>query len=346
MKFAFVPAVESKSSALERLAFASILQKIGGRKTDSVESIVAQRWPQDRTTRQLVTRADQTVGSTGAAGWGAEVAGDAWGEFLGTLQPYSAMAQIMAQGTVSPFDGRAEKRHPVRTSAAAPMAWVEETDAIPVTEYVMGNATLVPKKMAVISLFSRELARYSDAENIFGTIFREDAGLSLDAAYLSADAVSDAAHAGLLDGVTATTQSANVPAENLANLAAAVASGGSGEVVFITSQARAAQYPLLHPESKATMLGSAAVPADRVIAIDPRGLVHGFSGMPDIDIAREGSVHMSDTPLEVVSGTGPTTADPVRSLYQTDAMAMRMFLEIAFAKRRSTAVAYSDGINW
>jgi hypothetical protein len=345
MKIAIAMPPKPKPSSYERAVWASVLAKsdpkFNGRDAEAVAETL---WPADRNPAMLI-KATQTPGSSATVGWGKEVAGEAFGAFLGSLSPYSAVAQIMAQGTLSPFEGSGSKRHPVRTSAAAPMAWVEQLDVIPVINYAVGNATLTPKKMAVISVISRELTKYSDAMAIFNSIFLSDAGLSFDAAYLSTAAVSAARHPGLLDGVTAISLPSVDANEDLAGLASVVAPNGSGEFAFITGQANAARYGLRHPESRAVVLGSAAVPADRLICIDPRALIHGHASTPDIDISTDGTVHMSDTPLELVADD-TTKADPVRSLFQTDGIGIRMFLDIAFAKRRSNAVAYADGVQW
>ncbi|WP_373503642.1 phage major capsid protein [Aestuariivirga sp.] len=348
MKIAYVQGVEPQPSAFERLAFASVLKATSSNKSEDVDDIITRRWPTDRTAA-LVAKATVAPGASGTAGWAAEVAGTAWGGFLASLAPFSVMASIMPRGTVSPFDGFSRKLHPYRSSTAAPMSWVKELDVIPVAAYTIASATLTPKKMATLTIFSRELMKHSDAEAIFNQIFREDAGLSLDAAYFSTDSATDARHAGLLNGLTAGTGYGGADAAamqtDLAALASTVAANGSGEVVFIGSPERAALFPVRFAESKVTMMGSAAVPATRVIALDPRALVHGFNPVPDIDVSTEGTVHMSDTPLEIVDDSA-TVADPVRSLFQTDAIGLRCFLEIGFAKRRSNAVAFVDGVTW
>jgi hypothetical protein len=42
----------------------------------------------------------------------------------------------------------------------------------------------------------------------------------------------------------------------------------------------------------------------------------------------------------------PTTADPVRALYQTVCVAVRMIVEIGFVPRRDGAVAFIDNPGW
>jgi len=322
------------------------------RKGESLEKIVAARWPRDERAKALITKADQTIGTTSVAGWAGEIATESWGEFISSLEPYSAVAGIMDRGMVSPMGQAKSKKLPLRTSAKVAMAWVAEGAPIPVRSYTVAAVTLTPKRMAVISVISRELAKYSDAEKIIGTIFREDAGLSLDSAYFSADAVSTARHPGLLNGVTALVGYGGgdevALQQDLAALMGAVAAGGSGDIVLIASAARALQYKAKFPNyaAQVQILGSAAVPADRLIAIDAQALVHGFGSEPSFDASEETLLHMSDVPLEIVSGTGPTTADPVLSAFQAGAVALRCEMEVAFGKRRTNAVAFVDNISW
>ena len=302
-------------------------------------------WPKDEQTVQVI-KATQTPGLTG--GWGGTVAVTAYGEFLASLAPYSAIAQIASRGLVTTLEGIGLKKFPRRTSAQVPMSWTAEGEPIKVTEYTFGEVTLTPKKMSVLTIFSRELAKRSDAENVFGLLFREDSGLSIDAAYLSSTAASSAAHPGLLSGLSATATGigdGSAVKGDLSAPAAAVSAGGSGEVVFITSPVLAAKLPIIQPEITATVLASAAVPSDRLIAIDPRALIHGFAPVPDISASTDAVVHMSDSPLELVDDSA-VKGDPLRSMYQTNSIALRNIIDIAFGTRRSGSVAFMDGVIW
>ena len=173
----------------------------------------------------------------------------------------------------------------------------------------------------------------------------------MDAAYFSADAVSAARHPGLLDGVTAIAGYAGgdetAMQQDLKALINAVAAGGSTEVVLIASTARALNFKAKFSTSAAQLqiLGSAAVPADRVIAIDAQALVHGFGSEPSFDSSEETLLHLSNVPLELVDASA-VKADPVMSAWQVGAIALRCELEVAFGKRRTNAVAYVDGVTW
>lgn len=351
-RIAYVEGLDRGPSSLERACLAHAMRAADTNPHGtSAEEIAAKRWSHDKRAG-LILRANASPGGSGTSGFGAEVAGEVWGDFLESLEPFSAIAAIASRGLVSPLPGFGERKFPARTSAKASMAWVAENEPIPARSYTMGAVTIEPKKMAVISVFSRELARRADFEAIAGRILREDAGMSFDAAYLSTTAASTAAHAGLLDGLTAGAGFAGgdltALETDIAALLAEIAPGGNGDAVIIMSPARAARFKIKAPLLAAAfpVLASTALADTRIVAVDPSALIHGFTGAPDIEASAESVLHMSDVPLEIVADSGPTTADPVRSMYQTAAIALRCILEIGFGKRRSNAVAYLDDPTW
>lgn len=105
---------------------------------------------------------------------------------------------------------------------------------------------------------------------------------------------------------------------------------------------------IIAPELAASvdMVASGAVPTTRVIAVDAQALIVALDPEPDIQFGPHATVHMSDVPLELVSATGPTTADPIRSVWQSGSMSLRLLFDIAFVKRRANAAAYLDGAGW
>jgi hypothetical protein len=94
------------------------------------------------------------------------------------------------------------------------------------------------------------------------------------------------------------------------------------------------------------VLTSTNATANRLIAIDAEDFATATGDVPEFDVSEQATIHMSDTPLEVVSGTGPTTADPVRSMFQTNSIALRMILRLTWKMRRSGMVQWIDGTSW
>ncbi|MBR1241587.1 hypothetical protein JQ620_15770 [Bradyrhizobium sp. AUGA SZCCT0274] len=300
--------------------------------------------------QRIIQRAAVAPGTTTTSGWAAELARDAWRDFLTDLAPYSGAARLIAKALAASVNDVQEAFYPVRAAGATAPAWVGEGDAIPVRSATFSNITIGPaKKQASIVVWSRELGRRSDARNIFEVMMREDTIAGIDGAFFATTAGSAAAHAGLLNGVTAGLGYAGgdefAIKKDLAGLSDAVATGGSGDVTFIVAPQRFARLKILAPDifEKLDIAPSAAVPTDRIIAADAAALLVSVDDAPDLDVGDHATLHMSDTPLPI-SDSG--VADPVRSAFQTDSMALRVSHFMAFAKRRSTAVAYLDSATW
>lgn len=339
----------SRPSALERAAAAKMKAFAFG--SHDLEARALKLIGDDREVAGVLTRANQTLGTTG--GWATELANGSLGQFLASLVPESAAARLIAQGLKITFKPGAESVSvPVRNGAPTALPWRAEGDPIAVRQYVTAYATtLTPKSFGGITVITKELAKRSDAQAIFTAMLREDLSASLDLAYFSDTASSSAAHPGLLNGVSALAAYGSADEvgmkTDLTALTDAIAAGGSGQVVFVVSAKRAMRMPILSPTMDLTILTSPAVADDVVIAVDPASIVHAFGDEPpEIDVSETAVVHLSTVPLEIVSDTGPTTADPVRSFYQTAAIGIRILGEAAFGKRRTNAVAWLSGAMW
>lgn len=318
----------------ERAAFAMVMAAANGQDEDFACRI----FPDDAVL-PILLRAAQSPGSTG--GWASTLALQTTGAFLRSLSPQSAAAALMDRGIEVDFGRFEQVTMPGRAETPSRLPWVAEGQPIPVSKETVTGTQIGPaRKMGVIVVFSSTLAKRSSAQSTFIALLRESTAASLDAAYFSADAGDDVTHAGLLYGVSPTTTASGNVKDDLASLAGAVSVGGSGQVVFIMGPARAAKLPILVPELRSVVLPSSAVPENRVIAIDPLSLIHGAGTEPDISASNAALLHMSDDPNAIVASG--STADPVRSLYQTDAIALSCLIDVTFAKRRPGAVAFMD----
>jgi hypothetical protein len=85
------------------------------------------------------------------------------------------------------------------------------------------------------------------------------------------------------------------------------------------------------------VLASAAVGNDLFCAA-PRAVVAALGPDPDVGSAHAGELHMNDTPLPIVNGGAP--AAPARSLFQTDAIALKMRWPVTWALRDARAIAW------
>ena len=297
----------------------------------------------------MVHRAATGPGTLSGTGWAADVAQTAVSEFVASLGPMSAASQLFAQALQVPLrPGTSDVRIPGAIPTGIAGAFVEEGEPIPVTAWNFAAATLSSKKLAILTAITRELAKTGRAEREVRRLLREAAALTLDAYLFSDDAATDAAPAGLFYGLTPiTTQAFDSDAlvNDLTALVAAVAPIGGDRLAYVASPARAAQISMRVPALRFPVFASSAIPDTRIAAVALDALAVGIDPTPDIYVDSQASVHMSSEPLELVSDN-PTTADPVRSFYQTASIGIRLILDCDWALRDPGAVAMVEGVAW
>jgi hypothetical protein len=183
---------------------------------------------------------------------------------------------------------------------------------------------------------------------------REDVAASLDAWVFSTQAgTPGTSPPGLLQGVTPVTASTATDKTeamliDLERLAGVIADSGGANVVFIaaTRQALAARARLFNLD-QFTIWPSAALAAGTVVCVCPDAFVSHVSPEPLIDVSTETALHFeSASPAALASGTGPSVATPISSLYQQDLVAIRVELELAYVMRAAGMVSFLTGATW
>jgi hypothetical protein len=232
--------------AIPRAAWASLQSAMkGGNAVDHC----ARLFPRDEIARAMLERAATTGATTTGAGWAAELINAAVWSWLGSLAPESAMATILARGSlIVQITDQAPISIPGRASPPGGMAgWVGEGAPIAAKKFAFTSVSLAPKKLGCIIVFSRELARLSSAQEIFNMMLREEAAAEFDRAFLSSAAGDLIVHRGLLAGLTPIVGSA-IFLDDLAKLAESVGgTTGSGEVMFVMCPGRSAAAKLRQP---------------------------------------------------------------------------------------------------
>jgi hypothetical protein len=321
------------------------------------EQVAREKWPGDERTLAVV-KATTSPAAVGTSGWASQLAPAALADFLGSLQPQSAAAKLVAAGTQLSLNGVASLGIPQRSTVpATDAAWVSETGAIPVRQSTVAETFLGPaKKLAAIAVLSRETAEHSSGESVISAILSEDISASLDATLFSNLAATSARPAGLLNGVSAAATATTGGGEaalrgDLDALAGAVAnSGGVDGIVFIASPAYALRTSLYRTTTQGLNIWAAApgaVADGTIIAIQSRAFVSAFPGIR-IETANNATLHMEDTSPLALSATGTpnTVAAPIRSLWQTDSIAIRAILSIAYTTRAPHAVSFITKATW
>lgn len=348
-----------RSAVVNAVAFAS---------NKAPEEVLERLYGNDEATG-IIVKAAVAPAMTSVSGWAAELVNTAMTEFLETLRPMSVYPELAAVGggrlSFGPNQGA------IKIPARAPTpsiggSFIGEGAPIPVRRLALTSATLSPKKLGVITTFTREIARYSTPaiEGILRNEILADTAITLDSILLDNVAGDAIRPAGLLNGVTAiTATTGGGQAAILADIrklrAPFDAANNGTNLVLLMNPAQEVGLALTPAAdgqlgwtsavlSRYKIITSTAIPVGRVIMVNAGDFVTATGDVPEFEMSNEATLHMEDsTPLQIGStGTPNTVAAPVRSLFQTATMGLRMLMDVSWALRRPGSVAWIDGVTW
>lgn len=331
-----------------------------------IERVLDERYPGHEATHNIVTRADQTIGTTTVAGWASELLQTVNQGFLQALTGVSIYPALRERGVGLNFDGTGTIKLPRRNAGGAGGGFVAEGAPIRVGRVTTAAAEITPRKMGVIVPFSRELARRSTPaiEAIVRQGILEDTASILDGVLLDAAASSTARPAGLLNGVSAVASGYGggdhvaVKEDFKALLQPFITGNAANNITVIMNPAQSLAIAMMDgPDnnsgwfsgisSRVTIVESTYATAGRLVALRNSDFYTAMGAGPEFDINESATVHMEDTtPLEIVSGSGPATADPVRSFYQTATVGVRMLMDVSWTMGRPSMVQWINGTSY
>lgn len=334
----------------------------------SLDKVLEERYPGHEATA-IIAKADQTIGTTTVSGWASELVQTAYADFLQALVGKSIYPELRDRGIGLSFDGYGTVSIPSRTAGGAGGGFVAEGSPIRVGRITTAATTMTPRKLGVIVPFSRELAKRSTPaiEGLVRQAIIEDTSAILDSALLDATASSTARPAGLLNGVSAVASGYGggdylaVVNDFKALLAPFIAADAAENITVVMNPAQGLALDMMPgPDgtgglgewfgklrARVNIVESTHATANRLIAIRNSDFATALGDAPEFDVSEQATVHMEDTtPLEIVSGTGPTTADPVRSFFQTATIGVRMLMDVSWKMRRSGMVQWIDTTSW
>jgi HK97 family phage major capsid protein/HK97 family phage prohead protease len=355
------PAVKD-SDLIIRSAVAHFVAKATGKDLDRV---LDERYPGHEAT-SIVTKADATVATTTTSGWASQLVNNATQDLLGLLSPFSVYPGLAAKGVSVTFNNAQGAITIPSTSTDAALAggFVLEGDPIPVGRQTVTSISMAPHKFGIITTLTKEAAAYTTPalESVLRNSILRRTAITLDGLLLDATAGSTTRPAGLLNGVSAvaTGYGGGDYEAILADINAVMApfdSANAGRnMVLVMNPAQARKLAMTPgPDgtfgwsdrflSQFTVLTSTSATANRLIAIDAEDFATASGAAPQFEVSDQTTLHMSDTPLELVSAGG-TVADPVRSMFQTHSLAIKMVLPLTWKMRRTGMVQWIDGTSW
>jgi len=331
----------------------------------SIGDVLKERYP-DHEATAIICKADQTLGTTTVSGWASELVQTAYGEFVQALTGYSIYPALRDRGIGLSFDSAGNVTIPGRTAGGAGGGFVGEGQPIRVGRITTNSVSMSPRKMGVIIPFSRELGKRSTPaiEGLIRQAILEDTSAVLDPLLLDATAGDTVRPAGLLNGVSAVSTGyagadyQAVIEDFKALLAPFIAANAADGITVIMNPTQGLNLALMpgpvgqpnwfsEIQKRINIVESTHATAGRLIALRSADFATALGGEPEFDVSEQATIHMEDTtPLEIVSGTGPTTADPVRSLWQTASIGVRMLWDISWKMRRTGMVQWINGTTW
>lgn len=301
-------------------------------------------WPNDRVMAQITVRAASAPAMTSVAGWASDLAHKMVHDALEALGPASAGGALLRSSTVLAWDNYGIISAPGFVASAANAGFVAEGDPIPVRQLADTAVQLLPYKLASIAVLSEEMMRSSNAETLIGDTLVRSAAAALDVALFDSNAATTARPAGLRNGIAALTASTNTDFweayfEDIANaLNACAPVGGNGPYTLVGNPGRAVQIQLRAMGNQPyQILGSSAVGND-MITIAPAAVVCAISPNPEVEATNAGTLHMDSAPSQIVSGG--VSASPVRSVFQTASVALKMRWPVSWALRDTRGVSW------
>ena len=325
----------------------------------------------------IVLKAASAPAMTTVAGWAAELVQQIYADFMTVLLPVSVFPRLEAMGLGLSFGNAGRIIIPTRNlTPAISGSFVGEGAPIPVRQGAFASQTLIPKKLAVITTWTKEMDDHSTPaiEGLLRQAVLEDTAVSLDAILLDNNIATAIRPPGLRSYQAGLTPSAATPGFNAfvadyRSLYGALLGLTSGNVRkpaillnpiqtldLSTMQPPAAAAPLWPLAAmvaggnigKATLIESSTVPAGMAIMVDAADFTTAGGEGPRMEISDQATLHLEDTaPADIVSGPSgtPVPATPVKSMWQTDSLALRMIMKMNWILRRPV-VAWMTGINW
>ena len=350
----------------------------GGQRT--MDQILVSDYGEDITTRAvmgIVTRAASSPATTTGSGWANTLIQTAVGDLVQALTAKSIFPTLSGMGSSYTFDrSQGNLVIPVRTAANLGGGFVAEGSPIPVKAGAFTSITLTPKKLGVITTMTRQAANYTvqSLESIVRDGIVQDTAVALDTILMDNNAASTVRPQGMQNaGGTAKTATAGGAIAaligDLKTLVGALISNTAGNIrnpvwimspgdvlaASLTQAAAGGNFPFLDDLKAGRLLGYPVIQSTTGTGTKPNGNVYlvdaadfiSSVGAPMFDVSDQAVLHMEDTsPAALATGTGPTVATPIRSLYQTDSMAIRLLWDLDFAWRRSNMVVWTTAITW
>lgn len=356
------------------IEFARYAMCLGAAKGDlATAAAIAQRRFPDSDRINNVLKAAVAAGTTTDATWAGPLVeyNEFAGDFVEFLRPQTIIGRF-GTGNIPALRSVPFNIHIKGQTSGGAGYWVGEGKPKPVTKFDFNNVYLGWAKVANIAVLTEELMRFSNpsAEALVRDSLAAALIERLDTDFVDPlkAATADVSPASITNGVAA-IQSTGTNADAVrADLKALwtpfiAAKLSPSTAVYIMTPTRALALSLMRnslgqkefPDININggllegipVIVSDYVPTDSngdlVILVSASDIWLADDGQVVIAASREASIQMLDNPT---NASADGTATSMVSMFQTDSVALRAERFINWKKRRASAVAYLDNVNW
>jgi HK97 family phage prohead protease/HK97 family phage major capsid protein len=351
--------------------------KVDGRSIDDTRRKLYGDDEATKVISDIILKAASAPAETTVPGWAQELVVTIWAAFMEVLLPMSVYPKLSAKGLAMTFGANGKIVIPTRSlTPSIAGSFVGEGQPIPVRQGAFSSQSLVPKKMAVITTWTREMDEHSTPaiEGLLRQAIMEDTAIAIDTVLLDNNPATAIRPAGLRSYQTGLTPAAlTSPFANFVADYAAL----FGELLTLTHgnvrnptiilnpidtlnlsmiqppNAATSLFPFLEMVDggrvlKAAVIESSTQTPGMAIMVDAADFTTAGQEGPRLEISDQATLHMEDTaPADIVGGPSgtPVPAWPTKSMWQTDSLALRLIMMTNWIMRRPVAT-WMTGITW
>jgi len=305
-------------------------------------------WPRDERAATILRSATAPADTTSAAALAPDLV-----DAFRSLAPGSAALRLFEAGLKIELTGVHSVKLPDVASWPPQPIFVAEGAPAPNLQWGFTGTVIGPtRKILVIAATSGELenATPETASAVIGRVLADATTKSLDTIAFGTQADDGVTPAGLLHGatpITAATAGVDAMSEDLGALTGAIGAAGidaTGSVFVAGPREATIMRVKVGPRFDSPILTTLGLPAKTVACFAPAALASGYRDAPQIETSREASYHEESSPAQIVAPGGAVAA-PVRSVFQTNVIAIRVRARAAWAVAQGGAQVVAN-VNW
>lgn len=350
----FLPGeIEAKPHPLLRTLARAVIARGITKDADQAVQHARKTWGGDRDTLDLLTKGAVTPTATTTANAPISTLVKTLPNILGKASAMGAILNL-AGPNVLDFDGANALSVVDFKPQGTTVAFSTQNGGFPVFQLSASGVMLYSdRKSGGIAAVTRQLFEHSSAETLLPVVLAKNLGFGFDALLFDNVAASTTRPAGLKNGIAAITADGGsgetAMANDLANLAGAVAPISATNIAFICSPEQYVKLMLRKPSDFAfPVLCSSALADGQVACLGLDAIAFAGDGEPTFTISRQATVAMRDDPPATLStvGTPNTIAAPILSAFQSDLVMLKFVANLDWALRDASGFAWTQNVNW